>query len=264
MTGRRYLIRRSGGGSRTVLLSGITVRGSLLVGEQETDPQEGKRLRRRLEDLERRAGSTPAEVRHENQPGNDSQHYENIPGARQPHPSPKLPANQFTPPMQSDDTRIFTNRFEQEGSPASSPSAQDTYPAPKDVLCPRCSQSVGPISSSGGWTREEPNYLASAPLTLPSMMQIDNLVNREYEDTIDVLRHDLPATAGGRYSHNVTNHSDSNIYALPEHCACHPNVGDWQSASLRMCTVYISTRNTFRYKYCTSVLAACYDTSQSG
>ncbi|KAG9245602.1 hypothetical protein BJ878DRAFT_574715 [Calycina marina] len=143
-----------------------------------------KKLKRRLEDLERRAGSssasppqTPAEIqqRGRNEP---VQQFHRSPEHRQ-QISPRLL------PMNSDDDMMFPQNFDREGSQTPPLFAYSQYPAPEDIVYPPYPQSqpYRPVSSSGDWSRAE-EYLTPVPVTLPSMMQFHDTIKREHEDTM--------------------------------------------------------------------------------
>lgn len=147
-------------------------------------------MKRRLEDLERRAGSSsasPPQMHAEIQQSSRQevqQHYKRSPEIRQ-QISPRLLPSQYTPPMQSDDDMMFSHGFERDGSRTPPLFAYHTYPAPEDIVYPPYphSQQYRPVSSSGDWSRAE-DYLAPVPVTLPSMMQFHDSIKREHEDTM--------------------------------------------------------------------------------
>lgn len=152
----------------------------------------GKKLKRRLEDLERRAGSasasppqTHAEIQPTNQVNKDGQQFKSSPEIRQQLSPSSLPS-QYTPPMQSDDDVIFTHGFERDGSRTPPLFAYHTYPVPGDVIYSPYghSQPYRQVSSSGDWSRTDTDYLAPVPVTLPSMMQFHDSIKREHEDTM--------------------------------------------------------------------------------
>jgi len=151
-----------------------------------------KKLKRRLEDLERRAGSSsasPPQMHAEIQQSSRNEnihHYKRSPEVRQQQISPRLLPSQYTPPMQSDDDMMFSHGFERDGSRTPPLFAYHTYPAPEDIVYPPYphSQPYRPVSSSGDWSRSDADYLAPVPVTLPSMMQFHDSIKREHEDTM--------------------------------------------------------------------------------
>ncbi|KAH8598937.1 hypothetical protein B0O99DRAFT_683674 [Bisporella sp. PMI_857] len=151
-----------------------------------------KKLKRRLEDLERRAGSSsasPPQTHVEIQQTGRSevtQHYRRSPELRQQQISPRLlPSQQFTPPMHSDDDMLYSHGFEREGSRTPPLFTYSQYPAPEEVSYPPYphSQPYRTVSSGTEWSRPE-EYLTPVPVTLPSMMQFHDSIKREHEDTM--------------------------------------------------------------------------------
>jgi hypothetical protein len=118
-----------------------------------TDLLPGKKLKRRLEDLERRAGSSSA--------------------------SPP----QVHTELQQQQHRVEKNvqqRFEREGSRTPPLFVYHSYPAPEEIVHPPYpqSQQYRPVSTSG-----YSDYLAPVPVTLPSMMHFHEAIKRE-DDTM--------------------------------------------------------------------------------
>ncbi|KAH9210546.1 hypothetical protein DL95DRAFT_393296 [Leptodontidium sp. 2 PMI_412] len=151
-----------------------------------------KKLKRRLEDLERRAGSSSAsppqihaELHQQQQQQqqhrvekNIQQQYRRSPEIMHRQPSPRLLHNQYTPPME--DNLMFSHGFEREGSRTPPLFAYHSYPAPEEIVYPPYPQSqpYRPVSSS-----EYSDYLAPVPVTLPSMMHFHEAIKRE-DDTM--------------------------------------------------------------------------------
>jgi hypothetical protein len=157
----------------------------------ELTPSLGKKLKRRLEDLERRAGSSSVSppqmhvgIQQMGRPGESRQHYKRSPETQSQQPSPRLLPSQFTPQLQSQEDGIFANSFEWDRSKTPPLLAYHTYPGPEDNLYPPYSQPYHPILSSGDWTRTEADSLAPVSVTLPSMMQFHDSIKWEYEDTL--------------------------------------------------------------------------------
>jgi len=144
----------------------------------------GKKLKRRLEDLERRAGSSsesPPQTRAELvQPEQEHiQHqWKRSPEFLQRQPSPILHQNQYTPPMENDLT--FSNNYERDGSRTPPLFAyHQSYPPPEEMIYPPYPhQPYRAVSSAGDHYSD---YLA--PVTLPSMMQFHESIKRE-DDTM--------------------------------------------------------------------------------
>ncbi|CZS90650.1 hypothetical protein WAI453_004066 [Rhynchosporium graminicola] len=142
-----------------------------------------KKLKRRLEDLERRAGSPSAsppqihaELQHHQHQveRNVQQQYRRSPELIHRQPSPRLLHNQYTPPME--DNLMFNHGYEREGSRTPPLFAYHSYPAPEEITYPSYpqSQQYRPVSSS-----EYSDYLAPMPITLPSMTHFHEAIKRE-------------------------------------------------------------------------------------
>jgi hypothetical protein len=157
----------------------------------------GKKLKRRLEDLERRAGSSsvsPPQVHAQLKPTgrkNESNSYKPAINVNQVNSSnnsrqkisPRvMPHNQYTPPMQSDDENLFADSFDgRDGShtpPLFVGYSQHTYPPPDDNMYPPYtnSESYRPIGTS---SETYPEYLTPTPMSLPSMMHFTDAIKRE-------------------------------------------------------------------------------------
>ncbi|PMD22891.1 hypothetical protein NA56DRAFT_701975 [Hyaloscypha hepaticicola] len=143
-----------------------------------------KKLKRRLEDLERRAGSSSASppqmhAEIQQQERENAQQYKKSPEVVHRQASPRLLQNQYTPPMEND--LMFSNGFEREGSRTPPLFAYHQYPAPEDIVYPPYPQSqpYRPVSTAG----DHYDYLAPVPVTLPSMMHFHEAIKRE-DDTL--------------------------------------------------------------------------------
>ena len=146
----------------------------------------GKKLKRRLEDLERRAGSSsasPPSTHTELQTGHpETQQFQRFPNAQPKQQSPKiLPSQQYTPPME-DNEMIFAQNFNnREGSRTPPLFAYSAYPAPEEVIYPPYSQ---PAYQSIVTTSEYTEFLQPVPVTLPSMMHFHEAIKRDDEHTM--------------------------------------------------------------------------------
>lgn len=153
----------------------------------------GKKLKRRLEDLERRAGSssvsppqahaqikqTPRKTESNSYKPAAAINQVNTQNIRQKMVPRVLPHNQYTPPMQSDDDVIFNNSFDRDGSHTPPLFGyHHTYSAPEENIYQSYagSDSYRPIGTCGD---AYPEYLATAPMTLPSMMHFAEGIKRE-------------------------------------------------------------------------------------
>jgi hypothetical protein len=111
----------------------------------------GKKLKTRLEDLERRTGpssASPPQIGLTSRVSESRRHYKKSPEIQHPQTSPRLRPSQFTPPMQSDDDGIFTNNFQ-----------QDESRTPPLIMSPAYAQPYGSIWSSDDGTRADTDYL---------------------------------------------------------------------------------------------------------
>ncbi|PBP22048.1 hypothetical protein BUE80_DR007049 [Diplocarpon rosae] len=176
-----------------------------------------KKLKRRLEDLERRAGSSSASPPHTHaelhQPQQDveknvQQHYSRSPEISHRQASPRLLQNQYTPPME--DNLMFSHGLEREGSRTPPPFAYHSYPAPEEILYPAYPQlqSFRLVSPS-----DYSDYLTPVPVTLPSMMHFNEAIKRE-DDTMSPFNMSyqcLPATN----IHGHQEYEDSNPLTPP-------------------------------------------------
>ncbi|KAM3067152.1 hypothetical protein ACMFMG_011706 [Clarireedia jacksonii] len=145
-----------------------------------------KKLKRRLEDLERRAGSSSAsppqahaELPQQSDCSNETQQSRSSPEVRR-KVSPRLLASQYTPSMQSDDEIIFSQGFDRDRSRTPPLFAYHTYPAPEDVVYPPHphSQLYRAIFS-----RDRPE-MAPVPVILSSMMHFPDTIERETDETM--------------------------------------------------------------------------------
>ncbi len=150
----------------------------------------GKKLKRRLEDLERRAGSSSAsppqmhaEIQQQQRLFEHVQQYKSSPEIRHQQLSPRLVPSQYTPPMTNDDDIIFSRGFDRDGSRTPPLFTYHTYPAPEDIMYPSYphSQPYRPVST--GEDRDS-YYMEPVPVTLPSMLQFHDSIKREGEDTM--------------------------------------------------------------------------------
>ncbi|KAI1208600.1 uncharacterized protein F4807DRAFT_142860 [Annulohypoxylon truncatum] len=147
-----------------------------------------KKLKRRLEDLERRAGTSDDAS---SPTGSDKQSPSNTRTTKKTSSSksqksssaPQKPVQppQFTPPMNHDDEILFGHTYDdRERSHSPSFMGYSAYPPPDEmtVLAPyNAAQPYHhPITTSEGY----PNYMASAvPCTLPPMTHFNDAIKRE-------------------------------------------------------------------------------------
>ncbi|RDW66308.1 putative transcription factor bzip protein [Coleophoma cylindrospora] len=148
-----------------------------------------KKLKRRLEDLERRAGSSSAsppqshaeleQTNTKKRASNSTQQYKRSPDMIQRHQvSPRQMSSQYTPPMENEDHLMFARNFERESSRSPPLFAyQSAYPAPEDIA-------YAPYPSDP-YQQDRPAYADyMTPVTLPSMMHFTDGLKRENQDTM--------------------------------------------------------------------------------
>lgn len=91
-----------------------------------------------------------------------------------------MPHSQYTPPMQNDDDMLFSNSFDREGSHTPPLFAyHHSYPAPDESIYPPypSTQSYRPATTPH--TDAYADYMAPAPMTLPSMMHFADSIKRD-------------------------------------------------------------------------------------
>ncbi|KAH7418709.1 hypothetical protein BKA64DRAFT_206890 [Cadophora sp. MPI-SDFR-AT-0126] len=168
-----------------------------------------KKLKRRLQDLERRAGfssaSPPqvhAEIQQQQHPveENFQQHCKSGPEIL--HRQPPL-LSRYTPPVE--DSPRFAHGFEREASRTPPLLAYPSYPASEDI--------VHPHDPSSSEYSDFSNYLALVPVTLPSDMHFDGAIKHE-DDTMrpsNMSYQGLPVMN----SHDYDAYENSNPHGIP-------------------------------------------------
>lgn len=171
----------------------ITKLLSSLAKADLTCPFTGKKLKRRLEDLERRAGSSDeAEPEVKPQPATKTtkKRTASKPQAKtSPAPQPQLvaplksaPHMQFTPPMENSDEMIFPSPAYSDRERSYTPPlfSYSTYPPPEDqgILAPYGSSQPYPVMSS---SEAYPSYLSSTTMasSLPPLTHFSDAIKRE-------------------------------------------------------------------------------------
>lgn len=148
----------------------------------------GKKLKRRLEDLERRAGSSDEaepEKKRTPSPGKSSKRQAATKAQKpqaQATPAKPMSRGQFTPPMESADELIFTTPVygERERSRTPPVFSYTPYPAPDELLLdPYASAQPYPTMSTAG--DPYPNYLTASTMSssLPSMTHFSEAMKRD-------------------------------------------------------------------------------------
>lgn len=147
----------------------------------------GKKLKKRLEDLERRAGTSDDASSSGNEKASPPTKTKRAPAPktqtqRQSPPAQVKPTlqGQYTPPMHHDDEYLFPQSYdERERSNTPPMFAYSTYPPPpEEMIMPPYGavQSYRPMA-----TDSYPEYLTPAPVpvTLPSMTHFSDAIKRE-------------------------------------------------------------------------------------
>jgi len=174
----------------------------------------GKKLKRRLEDLERRAGSSsasPPEV-HAQLKQPTKKHQTNnykapatltSSNASRPKLSPRvLSRNQYTPPMHNDEDPLFSTDFDRDGSHTPPLFAYHSYPPPEESIYPPypTTQSYRPAATLLPTTSSFSEYLTPAPMSLPSMMHFNEALKRDSlsgnDDSLNPFSMSYAAMAG--------------------------------------------------------------------
>lgn len=142
-----------------------------------------KKLKRRLEDLERRAGSSDEGSSPPNAPEKTTQPSnrggkKNSKASKSSVPAPQKSAYppQFTPPMETDDGMLFQNGYDDRERSNTPPFYN--YPPPDEII-PTPYSSAQPYHAMT--TAEDyPGYMATTvPCTLPPMTHFNDAIKRE-------------------------------------------------------------------------------------
>ncbi|KAK4157060.1 hypothetical protein C8A00DRAFT_12050 [Chaetomidium leptoderma] len=147
----------------------------------------GKKLKKRLEELERRAGTSDDASSSGNEkasPPTKTKRTQAPKAQRQTPPATVKPSmqGQYTPPMHHDDEYLFPQSYdERERSHTPPMFAYSTYPPPPEEMM------MAPYGAVQGYrpmpTESYPEYLspaaAAVPVTLPSMTHFNDAIKRE-------------------------------------------------------------------------------------
>ncbi|RYP76477.1 hypothetical protein DL771_001711 [Monosporascus sp. 5C6A] len=144
-----------------------------------------KKLKRRLEDLERRAGTSDGSTsgsEKQVQPITRNTKKTTSAKAQKPSAAPQKPVQppQFTPPMHPEDELLFTSPYDDRERSHTPPYiTYSSYPPPDEMLLPPygTAQPYQPMTTAEGY----PNYMATTtvPCTLPSMTHFSDAIKRE-------------------------------------------------------------------------------------
>jgi len=190
-----------------------------------------KKLKRRLEDLERRAGSSSAsppqmhaEIKQSERKALPVQNYKQASNQTRQKLSPRVMShNQYTPPMDNDDG-IFSG-FDRDGSNTPPLFAYHSYPAPEESIYPPYPQAYRPAVTTSESYAE---YLTPAPMSLPSMMHFTDAIKREPmagDDAMNPFSMSYAAMAGidiqGSHSYDDSNpHTPPLSHSFEHSTAC--------------------------------------------
>lgn len=139
----------------------------------------GKKLKRRLEDLERRAGPSDGSSGSEKstQASSTKSNKKSPPKAKSvPQKPPQAP--QYTPPMTSDDEFMMAPAYEERERSHTPPYMNYAYPPPDEMLLPPYGSAAPyhPITTAETY---QPYMASTVPCTLPSMTHFSDAIKRE-------------------------------------------------------------------------------------
>lgn len=143
----------------------------------------GKKLKRRLEDLERRAntsdGSPPASEKGHSPSSKTTKKSPSKPQKAAPAPQKTAPASQFTPPMTSEDELLFPSTYDDRERSHTPPYIHySAYPPPDEMMLPPYSTAQPYQTMTTAETY--PSYMATTvPSTLPSITHFNDAIKRE-------------------------------------------------------------------------------------
>jgi len=194
-TGPRYQIWPSEDVYRTGLLNATTVSSSLVLLSLQPRPRTnvytGKKLKRRLEDLERRAGSSsasPEQSHAEIVPVHQNRQREDEGKRRRVKTENSAPNQGRSPNLHSvpsssprdDPSSMFSRQYTRQRSVSPPPSFTYSYPAPDPPIHAPYPQHAPFISLPAPYSdyQGQPLYLPPLPVTLPSMSSYDNVASK--------------------------------------------------------------------------------------
>ncbi|KAI0419322.1 hypothetical protein F5X98DRAFT_334766 [Xylaria grammica] len=144
-----------------------------------------KKLKRRLEDLERRAGSSDEGSSPPNAPEKQTQSggrstKKNSKASKSSAATAQKPVHppQYTPPMNPDDEILFQHSYDDRERSHTPPFIYSSYPPPDEIMGTPYSaaQPYHAMTTAEGY----PSYMATAvPVTLPPMTHFNDAIKRE-------------------------------------------------------------------------------------
>ncbi|KAI1816565.1 hypothetical protein GGS20DRAFT_583392 [Poronia punctata] len=208
-----------------------------------------KKLKRRLEDLERRAGSSdegspPTNVPEKQaQPGGRSSK-KNSKASKSSNASTQKPAHppQFSPPMSHEDEILFQHQYDDRERSHTPPFIYSQYPPPDEMAVPPYSSG----QSYHGMTSAEayPSYMASSvACTLPPMTHFSDAsggVKREAYPSDDPMspyvNYYVPVdvNAPGPYDHHSNPHTPPLSHSFDHSADCSEAGYDYPTTPLSM------------------------------
>ncbi|KAI6091481.1 hypothetical protein F4821DRAFT_186450 [Hypoxylon rubiginosum] len=179
-----------------------------------------KKLKRRLEDLERRAGTSDdasSPTGSEKQSQSNSRNTKKTSSSKSQKsasaPQKAVQPPQFTPPMNHDDEVMFSHGYDDRERSHTPPSyiGYSAYPPPDEMILPPYGSAQPyhhPITSAEGY----PSYMATTvPCTLPSMTHFSDAIKREtfpQEDSISPYMNYGFVPGMDVHGHNSYDHSN--------------------------------------------------------
>ncbi|KAI5861350.1 hypothetical protein GGS23DRAFT_147604 [Durotheca rogersii] len=145
-----------------------------------------KKLKRRLEDLERRAGTSdevsPASGTQKlSQSGNRGTKKAASPKGHKSSAAPQKTVQPppYTPPMNHEDELMFGHAYDERDRSRTPPYMTYTYPPPEEMILPHYN-SVAPYHHPITTAETYPSYMTpTVPCTLPSMTHFNDAIKRE-------------------------------------------------------------------------------------
>ncbi|KAI9734128.1 MAG: hypothetical protein M1818_006669 [Claussenomyces sp. TS43310] len=167
-----------------------------------------KKLKRRLEDLERRAGSSSesppqihVELKQTSKKVETKQNHKATVSQTRPKISPSIASHdQYTPPIQNDDEMVFANGFERDSTHSPPLFTYPSYPAPEESNLYPSYPHGQPYRPAQVMHANEAysDYLMPNPMTLPSMLHFNEAIKRESmnDDAMNPFSMSYAAMAG--------------------------------------------------------------------
>lgn len=236
--GRRSQILLNDGEFRTGLHSGIIVSSyqpAINLLNLNIDVSSGKKIKRRLEDLERRAGSSSAspeqshaelvtavQPRRKTEDGVKRQKSKNEKTLQQQRTSPKRPSSTY-PATKEDRSSLYNRQYSREMSASPPPYSNYSYPLPEPVMHTPYPQhaAIHTLPPRFPDFQGQTLYLPPLPVTLPSMSSYDlasvkneclfddeDMLSQSYMSYSPLANMDIPTTQSYQDSNVHVNHPE--------------------------------------------------------